>query len=157
MPRPLRKRVPPRPQRITIRQVDGASAVRTIEPQEIDRVRRERELSRNVAAYTHDGARHSLQDWARARELRRLQAILALRLGDVVHDYASTGDLWWFVIDVNGVGQTVTARTMMVGQPFEKTFTFSQISVASLDDQERQEARLQFQGLREGPARRLFA
>ncbi|HEY4277676.1 MAG TPA: hypothetical protein VGM91_05625 [Conexibacter sp.] len=64
---------------------------------------------------------------ARGYDLYAEHALLALAQGDIVTAARYTGDLWWFVRDVNGVERTITAATVMFDQAVERTFPFEMV------------------------------
>ena len=65
-------------------------------------------------------------------DVRAEHARLALKVGDVltVPDY--TGELWWFVRDVNGIDRTITAATIIFEQVRERTFPFDLVELKRL-------------------------
>lgn len=65
-------------------------------------------------------------------DLRDEHARLALKTGSVVQVSEYTGDLWWFVADVNGIDREITARTLIFEQPFERMFPFEMVEPVTL-------------------------
>lgn len=68
-------------------------------------------------------------EWQRHRrphglDIQDEHARLALQPGDVVIVSQYTGDVWWFVRDVDGIARVVTAGTFLFDQPRERTFPF---------------------------------
>ena len=61
-----------------------------------------------------------------------LPQYLGLKTGDVIVPLvARGGGLLWFVVDVDGPGRTVTARTVIFGGRGEDTFRFTEIDLQS--------------------------
>lgn len=61
-------------------------------------------------------------------DLREEHALLALRPGDTVQVADYTGEMRWFVTDVNGIMRTITARTLIFECLVERTFPFQMVS-----------------------------
>jgi hypothetical protein len=92
----------------------------------------------------------------RSWDLEELQALYALQRGDVIK-WTATGDVWWFVMRVNGPAKTVTARTVMFEQRRQRVLPFAAIRpIEPLDSYEANNERVSF-GLepRDEPARDL--
>lgn len=61
------------------------------------------------------------------------QELLALRRDDTITVPEYTGDIWWFVLDVNGLSRAVTADTLIFDRPFEQTFPFRMVIPRKLE------------------------
>lgn len=119
MPRPKQRRRYPKPKPVTIRHQDNAAsdvvpAGRFLEYQYARQARPVFETNANEAVFDYV----------------ELQQYFALQKGDVlVPLVARGGGLLWFVVDVDGPGQTVTAPTVIFGEPCEDTFRFAEIDL----------------------------
>ena len=118
MPRPLKKRKKPPPRAVTIRRVGATDPVEVIAPDELARRKEEAEWKR--------------YERAKGLDRRNEHARLALRLGDPVSVPTFTGDLWWFVRDVNGIARSIPAGTLIFEQPRERTFPFDLVEPVKL-------------------------
>lgn len=95
---------------MTIRRIGDSEPVEVLAPDELARRKEEEEWRRYER-------RHGL-------DVREEHARLALRLGAAITVPEYTGDLWWFVRDVNGPERTITAGTIIFGQVRERSFPF---------------------------------
>lgn len=109
MPRPLKRRRRPDPQPLTLRRFGSDEPGEVVTPDELERRQWQRELER-------------------IEEHRRL----ALRRGDTITVPDYTGELWWFVRDVNGLERDITAATLIFEQPRERTFSFEAVELLML-------------------------
>lgn len=122
MPKPKQRRRYPKPKPITILHQDKDAP---------DVVSADRFL-----AYQH--ARQARPMFATSStdasfDYIELQRYFGLKTGDVIVPLVPRGGgLLWFVVDVDGPGQTVTARTVIFGGQCEETFRFTEIDLQSL-------------------------
>lgn len=65
--------------------------------------------------------------------------LLALRRDDTVTVPEYTGEVWWFVLDVNGIAREITADTLIFDRPFERTFPFRMVVPRELETHEQAE------------------
>ena len=136
LPRPLRKRIPPKPQAVTIRRIGDDEPVEVIGPDELAWRKDDEEWQRYRRA-------HGLDVWDE-------HELLALQLGSVIASAGYTGpDLWWFVVDVNGIERRITARTRLFGTPYEQVFSFDVVEPLRLSAPgERNDAWIEWQSIR---------
>lgn len=115
MPRPLQKRKAPKPAQITIRYVGGQKPTEIVDAPALRR--RDEELSwlRVTVSETIS--------W----DLWDNQTLLALRRNDTITVPDYTGEVWWFVLDVDGPAKAITADTLLFDQPFERSFPFRMV------------------------------
>jgi hypothetical protein len=67
------------------------------------------------------------------------QELLGLRRNDTITVPEYTGEIWWFVLDVNGIARVITADTLIFDRPFERTFPFRMVIPRELDISEQAE------------------
>jgi hypothetical protein len=128
---------------VTVRRIGSDAPVEVVPPDELARRKEEAEWQRYRRAHGLD--------------VEDEHARLALRLGDPVSVPRFTGDLWWFVRDVNGLDRTITAGTLIFDQPRERTFPFDLVELVPLwDPADENEAAFWFDAVqrRLGPVRR---
>jgi hypothetical protein len=105
---------------VTLRRVGRSEPVEVVAPDELARRKEE-------AEWEHYRRSHGLDQWEE-------HARLALKRGETITVPDYTGELWWFVRDVNGVDRTVTAATVIFEQPRERTFPFDLVEPLVLSD-----------------------
>ena len=118
LPRPLPRRVPPKPQVVVIRHFDTGESIEVVASDTLQRRKEEAEWQRYRQSHGLD--------------MREEHAKLALGLGDPLTVPGYTRDIWWFVVDVNGIDKTVSAATLLFDQPRERTFPFELVELAWL-------------------------
>jgi hypothetical protein len=124
MPRPLKKRKPPKPSPVVIRRPDRPAEV----------------VSASEMAWRREEA-----EWIRATEGISLdtwekQRLLGLRTDATITIPTYTEEMLWFVLDVNGLADKITADTLIFDQPFERTFPFAMVEPRPLTHAEDSEA-----------------
>jgi hypothetical protein len=67
------------------------------------------------------------------------QELLGLRRDDTITVPEYTGEIWWFVLDVNGIARAITADTLIFDRPVEHTFPFRMVIPRELEAHERAE------------------
>jgi len=67
------------------------------------------------------------------------QELLGLRRDDTITVPEYTGEIWWFVLDVNGIARAITADTFIFDRPVEHTFPFRMVIPRELEAHERAE------------------
>ena len=142
MPKPLKRRRYPGPKPVTIRRADS-DAPDVIRAQDFDAYQYQR------------GLRPVFEDDSPFDDYREAQRRLALQPGDVIAPTpARAAGLWWFVVHVDGVDRTVTARTCILGMRREDTFTFAEVRPSpptSIEDGVEADAYRRSLGLPEPP------
>lgn len=119
MPRPKQRRRYPKPKPVTIRHQDNDAP---------DVVRADRFLEYQHARQTRPV--FGMADTDESFDYIELQWYLGLKTGDMIAPLeARGGGLLWFVVDVDGPGRTVTAQTVIFGEPREDRFPFVQIEL----------------------------
>jgi hypothetical protein len=113
LPRPLKKPPKRTAQDVTVRRIGSAEPVEVVAPDELARRKEEAEWER--------------QRRSQGIDLRDEHARYALKLGEPFLTPSYTGDLWWFVRDVNGPDRTITGATLIFEQPIERTFPFEMV------------------------------
>lgn len=109
----MKKRQRPKPGKVTIRHVGGTGPVEVVAPDELEA----RKLQAEWEQYASSRGLDDYDEHAR----------LALRLGDPVAAPFLTGEMWWFVCDVNGPARTITVRTFIFDMPTERTFALEMV------------------------------
>jgi hypothetical protein len=102
-------RKPPKPRRSKVRYIEGSRAAEMMSVPE--RARRREEMAWSGI---------SVDLWAD-------QELLAMRRDDTITVPEYTGEVWWFVLDVNGLARAITADTLLFDRPFERTFPFRMV------------------------------
>lgn len=121
MPRPKQRRRYPKPKPITILHQDKDAP---------DVVSADRFLAYQYARQARPVFSTDTTD--QSFNYIELQRYFGLKTGDaIVPLVARGGGLLWFVVDVDGPGQTVTARTVIFGGRREDTFEFTEIELQS--------------------------
>lgn len=110
VPRPHKRHPNPTPHDVTVRRIGSSEPVEVIAPDELARRKDEAEWQRFRQSHGLD--------------LTNEHERLAVRFGDPITVASYTGELWWFVRDVDGVDRTITAGTLIFDQPRERTFPF---------------------------------
>jgi hypothetical protein len=77
------------------------------------------------------------------------QELLGLRRNDTITVPEYTGEIWWFVLDVNGIARAITADTLIFDRPFEHTFPFRMVIPRELEAHERAEGVVALKRLRQ--------
>src|SRR5450755_4256334 len=127
MPRPLQKRVPPKPRAVAIRRAGSDGQVEVVSHDELARRKEEAEWQRYRRSHGLD--------------VELEHALLALQIGNVVTVASYTHQVWWFVRDVNGIDRIITACTFIFEQPRERAFPFDPVKPLRLwHTHERNEA-----------------
>lgn len=127
----------PKPQDVIVRRTDGSEEIVTAE--EFAERRREAQWASWREAYF--ASRPAAvepepdPDWHSESELDFVHSRLALREGDVVTVIGDSLDgLEWFVQDVNGAEQSITACTLIVDTPCVDTFDFAEVRILYVAD-----------------------
>jgi hypothetical protein len=120
LPQPLRKIPRPPVREVVIRQAGQPKPVGVLEPDELARRKEEAEWQ--------------LHRQRLGLDVREDHRRFALDLGDALTVPKYTGDIWWFVRDVNGPARTITAAALIFDQPRERTFPFDLVEVLELWD-----------------------
>jgi hypothetical protein len=119
MPRPKQRRRYPKPKPVTIRHQDNDAP---------DVVPADRFLEYQYGRQARPV--FEMADTDESFDYIELQRYLGLKTGDVIVPLvARGGGLLWFVVEVDGPGRTVTARTVIFGEPCEGTFAFVEIDL----------------------------
>jgi hypothetical protein len=121
MTRKFNRRRRPDPQPVVLWRIDGVEPVEIVPADELARRKEEAEWQRYRRS-------HGLDQWEEHRKL-------ALRRGATITAPDYTGELWWFVLDVNGLDRTITAVTEIFEQMRERTFPFDLVEPVTLYDQ----------------------